>query len=701
MTTTNSEHTAENTELVEQFLELYRDYYREEMGTLAQHYPQEQQALNVDYHDIFRYDPDLADDYLAHPEQVRAHAEDALVRYDLPVDVKLGDARARVHNLPDDKTHFPGEFSPSDHDGVLRSIRGEIKKATDPYSQLEEAAFECQRCGTLTRIPQRNGHYQEPHECQSCERQGPFRINRDQSEFIDGQKLRIQTPPEYAQGEGQDIDVFVTGDLTNMVTAGDRATVTGIIKLEQQSQGNQDTAKFEPYVDGQHIAVEQTDAEDLDISAETREQIKALAGGEQGDPLELAAETLAPKIYGYDIPKRAIVLSLVGGAHVEYQDGDFDRGQVHILLIGDPSTGKSKLVDRAEGVGWRAVGVSGTGATVAGVTATAVQDDFGDGSWTLDAGAAVKAHRGVLAIDELDDMPPEVRAALLEPMSKQSIHITKGGINTHLQTRIAAIAAANPKHGRFDPYEPVAEQFAFDSALLSRFDLVYTFRDKPDEDEDDAVAHHVLTARDAAKRNGRDMDSLEDSADPQGPIEVETLRAWIALAKRQPDPVFADESVEESIRESWLSLRGLYDYDESEPVPVTFRSLEGIVRVAEAAARFELSETIEQRHVDIATELVGQSMQDIGRDEDGNLDADVKETGGSKAQKDRKKEVINTIQERQSEGDDGMAEIDAVVEELAEHYDRARVEKDIDSLLYEKGVATEPKTGHIRYIGGY
>ena len=691
--------TQANTEMTDAFEELYRNYYRDEIGVLAQHYPQEQRSLAVSHHDIYRYDSDLADDVLNRPEPLRDYAEEALTQYDLAIDIDLSGAHVRVHDLPDEQTFYPGEFSPSEHEGKLRSVQGEIKKATDVYSRLSEATFECQRCGTPTHIPQAAGHFQEPHECSGCERQGPFQIDFDDSEFIDAQKLRIQTPPEIAQGEGQDIDVFVEDDLTGQVTVGDRVTVTGVVELEQQTQGGSKTPKFEPYIAGQHIAVEQTDAEELDITSDQREEIEALANGEHGDPLELAAASIAPKLYGYNEEKQAIVLALVGGSHVEYQDGDFDRGQFHVLLIGDPSTGKSKLVDRAEGVGWRTVGVSGTGSTVAGVTATAVQDDFGDGSWTLDAGAAVKAHRGVLAIDELDDMPQEVRSALLEPMSKQSIHITKGGINTHLQTQTAVVAAANPKHGRFDPFEPIAEQFVFTSTLLSRFDLVFTFRDEPDEEHDDDVAHHVLSARDAAKRDGRDLDLPDDSTDTQPPVDGETLRAWIALAKRQPDPVFADDSVEASIRESWLGLRGLYDYDESEPVPVTFRSLEGIVRVAEAAARFELSETIEQRHVDIATSLVGKSMQDIGRDEDGNFDADVKETGASKSQRDRKKVVVATINDLAEQYDEGVP-MDVVVEELADDYDEHQITHDMDQLL-EAGEAVQPRTDHIRYIGRY
>jgi len=691
--------TTESHELAGIGLDFIADYYREDVGLLAQHFPQEQRSLEIDYQDLFRFDPDLADDLRRHPTDIRVALETALARYDIPIDVDLSGAHVRIQNLPEEYTFYPGEFSPSEQEGRLRSIRGEVSKATDVYARLKLAAFECERCGTSTDIPQPSGEYKEPHECSGCERQGPFKINFGQSEFVDGQKLRIQTPPERAQGDGQDIDVYVNDDLTGEVTPGDRVTVTGVVELEQQTQGNQATAKFDPYLDGQHITIEETDARDIDVDAKQRERIETLANGEYGDPLAIAAESYAPKIHGYEPVKKALVLALVGGARAMYPTGDSDRGEFHVLLVGDPSTAKSKLVERAEEVGWRAVGVSGTGATKAGVTATAVQDDFGDGSWTLDAGATVKAHRGVLAVDELDDMPEEVRAALLEPMSKQTIHVTKGGINTHLQTRVAVVAAANPKHNRFDQYEPIPQQFAFSSALLSRFDLVYTFKDEPDESEDADIAEHVLSGRDSAKRDERGLDINDDAVDPRPSVEPETLRAWIALAKRQPKPVFADESVQADIKESFTTLRGLYDYDPDEPIPVTFRTLEGTVRVAEAAAKFEFSETIEERHVDIATSLVGESMRDIGRDAEGNLDADVKETGESASQRERKRAVAEEIRSRQSEGD-GEVDREMIVDTLSDVYDNRHIRNDIQSFI-DAGQAIEPEPGKVRYIGEY
>jgi len=682
----------------EELVRFLNDYYRDEIGRLAQRYPNDQESLAISWRDLYRFDPDIASDYLTDPATVREWLQTALRNLDLPIDVPFEEAHIRVHDLSDEHTHYPGAFSPTEHAGAFRAIKGEISKATDVYSRITTAAFECQRCGTLTQIRQSDDgeDFQEPHECQGCERQGPFQINFDQSAFVDAQQLRIQMPPEVASGAGAELDVYVEADLADHAEVGDRVTVTGTIHLAQQSSGNTTTGKFDPYLDAEHITLQETDHTDLDVTNEQRERIRALADGTEGDPLDVAADSLAPKIHGHDRLKRMLILALVGGARVTYPSGDADRGDFHVLLLGDPGTAKSQLIERAEQLGWRTVGVSGKGATAAGVTASAVQDDFGDGEWTLKAGAFVKANDGVVCVDELDDMPADVRAAMNEPMSKQTIHVSKGGINTHLSTRAAVIAAANPANGRFDSYEPIQQQVTFDATLISRFDLIFTLTDRPDPDRDGDIADHMLSARDAAKR--RTADNKTDAADTEvidPPVDRETLRAWIGLAKQQPAPPFASEAVRERIRDQFTELRGLYQYDENSPVPVTFRSLQAVVRIAEAAARFEFADEITARHAKIATEAVGQSMQDVGRNEDGELDADIKETGTSQSQRDRKQAIKEALTDLATEHQGGVP-FDELAESLSLSTDQLTGE--IRSLK-KVGIIVEPTSDHYRWIG--
>jgi replicative DNA helicase Mcm len=328
---------AENTELIDDFEQFYRRYYSDEIGELAQNYPNEQRSLYVDWSDLYRYDADLADDFLSQPEQLREYAEEALRLYDLPVDVSLGQAHVRVENLPEitDIRAIRAR-----HVNMLVSVQGIVRKATNVRPKIQEAAFECQRCGTLTYIPQSSGDFQEPHECQGCERQGPFQINFDQSEFVDSQKIRVQESPEGLRGgeTPQSIDVHIEDDVTGEVTPGDHVTVTGVLHLEQQGSGQDKSAVFDVYMDGMSVTIEDEEFEEMDITDEDKKQIVELSN--EDDIYEQMVESMAPAIYGYDEEKLAMILQLFSGVTKHLPDESRIRGDLHMLLIGDPGTGK-------------------------------------------------------------------------------------------------------------------------------------------------------------------------------------------------------------------------------------------------------------------------------------------------------------------------------------------------------------------------
>ena len=328
---------AENTELIDNFEQFYRRYYSDEIGRLAQNYPNEQRSLYVDWTDLYRYDSDLADDFLSQPEQLREYAEEALRLYDLPVDVSLGQAHVRVQNL--DQSTDIREIR-ARHVNTMVSVQGIVRKATDVRPKIQEAAFECQRCGTLTYIPQSGGDFQEPHECQGCERQGPFQINFDQSEFVDSQKLRVQESPEGLRGgeTPQSLDVHIEDDITGEVTPGDHVTVTGVLHLEQQGSGQDKSAVFDVYMDGISVTIEDEQFEEMDITDEDKQEIVELSQSE--DIYEQMVDSMAPAIYGYEEEKLAMILQLFSGVTKHLPDESRIRGDLHMLLIGDPGTGK-------------------------------------------------------------------------------------------------------------------------------------------------------------------------------------------------------------------------------------------------------------------------------------------------------------------------------------------------------------------------
>jgi replicative DNA helicase Mcm len=693
---------AENTELIDAFEEFYRNYYRNEIGELAQKYPTEQKSLFVDWQDLYRFDPDLADDYRDHPGDMQEYAEEALRLFDLPVDVKLGQAHVRVRNLPESTDIRDIR---ADHRGRLISVTGIVRKATEVRPKITQAAFECQRCGTLTRIPQSTGDFQEPHECQGCERQGPFRINFDQSEFINAQKIRVQESPEGLRGgeTPQSIDVNIEDDITGEVTAGDHVRVTGVLKLDQRGNDREKSPMFDVYMEGVTVEIEDEQFEDMNITEQDKRKIVELSG--EDDLYEEMVGAIAPSIYGYEEEKLAIILQLFSGVTKHLPDESRIRGDLHILLIGDPGTGKSQLLSYIENIAPRSVYTSGKGSSSAGLTAAAVRDDFGDGQqWTLEAGALVLADQGIAAIDELDKMASDDRSAMHEALEQQSISVSKAGINATLKSRCSLLGAANPKYGRFDQYESISEQIDLEPALISRFDLIFTVTDQPNEEDDRELAEHILNTNYAGELNTHRAElSTSDYSDEEianvtdevaPTIDPELLRKYVAYAKRHCFPTMTEEA-RETIKEFYVDLR-VQGQDEDDPVPVTARKLEALVRLAEASARVRLSDTVNEADAERVIQVVRNQMEAIGVDpETGELDADIVETGQSKTQRDRIKNIKHLIEELEDEYDEG-APIDVVVERAEElEMDAGRAEHEIEKLK-RQGEVYEPRTDHLR-----
>ncbi|WP_435146544.1 LAGLIDADG family homing endonuclease [Halobaculum sp. P14] len=326
---------------LEQFLSFYRTYYSDEIARLAQNYPKEQRSLYVEYDDLYTFDADLAEQYLNRPAEMQELAEEALRNYDLPVDISLGQAHVRLTGLPRENTiDIRAVRVSDDHIGSLVAVQGIVRKATDVRPKIVEAAFECQRCGTMTYIPQNDSGFQEPHECQGCERQGPFRVNNNESQFIDSQQLRVQESPEGLRGgeTPQSIDVNLEDDVCGEVTPGDHVTVVGRLEMEQVTSGQEKTTVFDPYMEGVSVSIEDEEFEDMDITEEDKQEIIELAAHD--DIYEEMVGSVAPSIYGYDEEKLAMILQLFSGVTKHLPDGSRIRGDLHMLLIGDPGTGK-------------------------------------------------------------------------------------------------------------------------------------------------------------------------------------------------------------------------------------------------------------------------------------------------------------------------------------------------------------------------
>jgi replicative DNA helicase Mcm len=325
--------------------------------------------------------------------------------------------------------------------------------------------------------------------------------------------------------------------------------------------------------------------------------------------------------------KKAIALQLFGGCHKEMDDGTNLRGDIHILLIGDPGVAKSQILRYMSSLAPRGIYASGKSASAAGLTAAAVRDDFGDGRWTLEAGALVLADKGLACIDELDKMTEQDRSSLHEAMEAQRISVAKAGINATLQCRCSMLAAANPKYGRFEEETSIYDQIDLPAPLVSRFDLIEVLTDKPEKKHDQMLSSHILdTQRRGEARmlpEGTDIKELDVSkimteTNILKPIyDIETLRKYVAYSKRIV-PIMTEDA-KKIIQDSFLKIRSL---GSGGSVPITARQLEGYVRLSEASARMRLSRTVDEQDANNAADLIEAYLDRIAGNGDGTYDID-------------------------------------------------------------------------------
>lgn len=682
---------SQNAELIDTCIAILRTYAEEELAELLEGYPNDKRSLELDWWDIYRHDQRLAEDLRNRPTDILAFFEEAVTQIELPVDLGLENVTVRVSNLPESDTYPVGAYR-AQHLGQYLTVTGQVAQVTGVKFRPEILTFECQRCSTLNEIPQDGRKIQEPNECIGCERKGPFIVDRERSTFVDHQLARVQQPPEQAAaGRSAHVDVVLEDDIVETIQPGDRVDITGTLTLDESGE---DIA-MESYIDATATRTEETAFEEVAVD-DHLDDIRALANGDRGDPYELLRESLAPKIHGYEDIKEAIVLQLFGGTRVEYPNGDVDRGDPHILMLGDPGTAKSSLMRAVEELAPRSAYASGKGASAAGLTAAVVSDDFGDEGFSLKAGALVLAHKGIACIDEIDKVDEETVSSLHDALESQRININKAGINASLPAQTAVLAGGNPKFGRFDQYKPVGEQFDIGPTLLSRFDLKFTLQDKPNRDRDTAIVDHMLESRAEANRWTHGDGDLEDST-IESPVDRDLFRAYIAYAKQHVHPRIDDDEARSKLRNGFVDLRE-FGYDEDSPIPVTYRNVEAAERLAEASARVELRDIVTVEDVERAHSLIFKSLQDIGIDkETGEFDADIVETGQSKNQRDRVKLLQDLIFELQDEYEDG-----APIEVLRERAEEAgintsKVDEGIEKFR-RGGDIYEPKEGYIRWV---
>ncbi|KAM6464164.1 DNA replication licensing factor MCM3 [Liasis olivaceus] len=471
------------------------------------------------------------------------------------------------------------------------------------------------------------------------EENNPLETEFGLSIYKDHQTITIQEMPEKAPA-GQlprSVDVILDDDLVDRVKPGDRVQVIGTFRCLPNKRGGYTSGTFRTIVIACQVKQMSKEVQP-EYSSRDVSKIKKFSKHHSKDVFEQLSRSLAPSIHGHEYIKKAILCMLLGGVEKVLENGSRLRGDINILLIGDPSVAKSQLLRYVLCTAPRAIPTTGRGSSGVGLTA-AVTTDQETGERCLEAGAMVLADRGVVCIDEFDKMSDIDRTAIHEVMEQGRITIAKAGIQAQLNARCSVLAAANPVYGRYDQYKTPMENIGLQDSLLSRFDLLFIVLDQMDPEQDREISDHVLRMhryRAAGEQDGDAMPlgstvellatedpSLTEQEDQElqvyerhddllhGPkrrkekiVSMEFMRKYIHFAKMLK-PVLTEEAAA-LIAQEYSSLRSQdqISSDHARTSPITARTLETLIRLSTAHAKARMSKIIEKQDAKAAVELV-------------------------------------------------------------------------------------------------
>ncbi|MEK6888885.1 MAG: minichromosome maintenance protein MCM [Nanoarchaeota archaeon] len=640
----------------------------------------ENNVVMISFESLSQFSPSLAESLLETPEQILEILGTALEELGL-----LKNARIRLSSLPKTSSNKIREIRARHLDQLLW-IEGIVRQASDVRPQVVNAKFECPSCGAILSVLQIDKKFREPPRC-TCGWKGPFKILS--KEMVDTQRLVIEESPDMLEGGEQPrrISVFLKEDLVDpkmeeRTTPGSKIKIFGILKeVPVPLQTGAVSTRYDIAVEANNIIPMEESFEDLDVREDDVKEILEIAT--QPNLLKRLSASIAPSIYGFEKIKEAVLLQLFSGIKKKKSDGGQTRGDIHILLVGDPGVAKSVLLKFTSIIAPKGRYVSGKAATAAGLTAAVVKDEFLRG-WSLEAGAMVLSNKGTVCIDEIEKMNEQDRSAMHEAMEQQTVTISKANIHATLRAETTVLAAGNPKLGRFDPYTPIPQQIDISPALLSRFDVIFVIRDIPNKITDEAIASHVLEEH--------QQEVIRDIIDPK------LLRKYISYAKQKCKPRLTDEAADE-IKDFYIKLRNQSVKSDSDikPIPITARQLEGIIRLSEAHAKMRLSHEVSREDAQKAIDLLKMSLQQVGYDEETKtFDIDKITTGISSS----KRGKILTVRESIAKLESRLGKLIPMEELEKELLDKMTAIELEDALsqLSKSGDIFKPKKGFIQRI---
>ncbi|KAJ3489694.1 hypothetical protein NLG97_g5943 [Lecanicillium saksenae] len=596
---------------------VYRDQLRE--NALLQKY-----YCDVNINDLISFNEELAHKLASEPAEIIPLFENALKKCSHRIlfphdrDIKLPDHQLLLHSDAEDVS-----IRNLDSMTIARLVRvpGIVIGASVMSSKATELHLQCRNCQHQQSIPVLGGFtgVALPRQCArkrvpndptpKCPLD-PYFVMHEKSTFVDQQVIKLQEAPDQVPVGELPRHVLISADryLTNRVVPGSRCTVMGIFSI-YQNKGSKNSstggavAIRTPYLRAVGIQTESDQLKGYTSYSEEEEQ-EFLEMSRRPDLYNVMAECIAPSIYGNKDIKKAILCLLLGGSKKLLPDGAKLRGDINVLLLGDPGTAKSQLLKFVEKAAPISIYTSGKGSSAAGLTAS-VQRDQSTREFYLEGGAMVLADGGVVCIDEFDKMRDEDRVAIHEAMEQQTISIAKAGITTILNARTSVLAAANPIFGRYDDMKTPGENIDFQTTILSRFDMIFIVKDDHSREKDVNIAKHVM---------GIHMDNRGVEEVAESEIPVDKMKKYLSYCRSRCAPRLSPEAAEK-LSSHFVSIRRQVHAAEIEAntrssIPITVRQLEAIVRITESLAKLTLSPIATEAHVDEAIRLFLCSTMD-------------------------------------------------------------------------------------------
>ncbi|KAK9810367.1 hypothetical protein WJX72_009530 [[Myrmecia] bisecta] len=592
----------------------------------------DKKKLRVDLQDVKSWDADLGAQLETNPAEFLPLLEAAAI-----------DQLARLHNLNQSGEeqdfsglqvllHSSANFGPgsireltSSHVSQLVMLPGIVTAASKPRHKATHITIMCKDCKNTKVITCKPGMggAMIPRACDQgggipgvggdgCGMDSYIMLPH-RSKYVDQQTLKLQERPEdVPTGElPRNMLLVVDRNLVGKISPGTRVTAIGIFSIYQAKEGSKHKDKNAVAIRQPYLRVVGLD-EDVQGSAhssptfsmEEEQEFKEYAA--QPGVTDRIFAQIAPQIFGHPDIKKAVACLLFGGSRKVMPDGTTRRGDINVLLLGDPSTAKSQFLKFASKTAPIAVYTSGKGSSAAGLTASVIRDTQ-TGEFYLEGGAMVLADNGVVCIDEFDKMRPEDRVAIHEAMEQQTISIAKAGITTMLKSRTSVLAAANPPSGRYDDLKSAQENIDLQSTILSRFDLIFIVKDERTVDRDKMIARHVLDVHRLA--------GAQAEADEEDKKAEAFLKRYLEYCRHKCAPrlsetasrVLVNEYVE--LREEVRKAASGTD-SEMPAVPITVRQLEAIVRLSESLARMQLQTVATEAHVRQSIDLFKVATMD-------------------------------------------------------------------------------------------